>query len=185
MIKRSKKQLDELDAFAQSGTENALMMVLWKVRHQYPEMAVPITADDLQAFQKSMEYTKAKPAVVVFRRQAQQAKAGAPATGRRNAVPGMPAMPAGREVMVMMVEKGSAIVDPGEGIMLSPGNNIRPVESDTRDHEKATAARQAKQVRSRASQLAAELMSDMATGTYSNSRIQEAAQALSLLGRLE
>lgn len=178
------KQTDALDAFKESGTESALMMVLWKVRHVFPEMAVPITEADLDAFRQSIEFTKQKPAVVVYRRPAQEARQGMPATGRRNAVPPMMAMPAGREVTVMIVEAGTEIVDPASGIMLSPGNTIRAVESDERDHEMSTMARQAKQAKTRASQLASELLSNMASGTYSNAMIEEAAQMLSLFSRV-
>lgn len=177
MAKRSKKQMDELDAFAQSGAENALMMVLWKVRHQYPEMAIPITADDLQAFQKSVEFTKQRPAIAIYRRPAQEARPGIPAAGKRKPIPAFPAQAAGKSVVVMVVEHGTDIMD-ASGVMLSPGNTIRPVESDEREHEKAQKQRVVKAARERAVQLAAELSRDASLGMYSDARIREAAQAL-------
>lgn len=175
MAKR--KQLDELDAFAQSGAENALMMVLWKVRHQYPEMAVPITVDDLQAFQKSVEFTKQKPVIAIYRRPAQEARAGLPAVGKRKAIPSAPAQAAGKAVMVMVVEAGTGITD-ASGLSLSPGNTIRPVESDEREHERARKLRDVKAVKDNARRLASDLIGDASRGMYSDARIQEAAQAL-------
>lgn len=180
MAKRAKKQLDELDTFAQAGPEKALMLVLWKVRHHYPEMAVPITADDLHEFQKSVEFTKQKPSVVVYRRPAQEARAGIPAQGKRKAIPSAPAQPAGRTAVVMVVEENTAMVDAG-GVMLSPGNTIRPVESDPKAHDIATKQRQVKAAREKAVQIANELTRDASVGMYSDSKISEAAQALVML----
>ena len=178
MAKKAKKQLDELDLFVKSGAEEALALVLWKVRHHYPELAVPITADDLKAFYASVEFTKQSPKVVVYRRPAVEAKAGIPAEGRRRAIPPTPAQAAGKTVMVMLVEEGTEMKDPSTGIILSPGNTIRPVESDEKDHDRAKKLRELKAIKEKAKQLAADISRDASAGMYSDSKIHEAAQAL-------
>lgn len=182
MAKRSKKQeqTDELDTFTQAGPERALMLVLWKLRHHYPEMAVPITAEDIRQFEESVKYTKQTPKVVVFRRPAQSARAAVPASGKRRAVAATMSQPAGNLAVVMVVEANTEVKDEND-VVLSPGDAIRPVESNEKEHSKATKLRQIKAIKEKAPQLASDLMRDASAGMYSDSKIQEAAQALVVL----
>lgn len=177
----AKKQLDELDQFVKAGPEKALAMVLWKIRRHYPELAVPITADDIKAFYASMEFTKQLPKVVVFRRPAVKGSPSIPAEGKRRAIPPTPAQPAGKTAVVMLVEEGTEMKDPDTRSILSPGNTIRPVESDEKDHDRAKKLRELKSIKEKAKQLAADISRDASAGMYSDSRIHEAAQALVLL----
>lgn len=181
MAKRKNPERDVLDDFRVSNHERALALVLWKIRHQYPELAVPITAEDIRAFVASTEFTKQVPKVVMYRRPGIIAKPGIPAAGRRRAVPPTPGQPAGTAVMVMLVEDGTEVRDPDTGSIWSPGDAIRPVESDEKDHGKATRQRTLKAIKEEARQLASDLIRDAASGMYSDSKIQEAAQALVML----
>lgn len=183
---RAKKPVksDALDTFISQGLERALMLVLWKVRHQYPEMAIPITAADIEAFDASCRFTKQEPCIRVFRRPAIPASPGQPAVGKRRETPPSAAKPAGKVATVLLVAKDTEAVDPGTHIMFSPGDAIRPVESDDKDHDTASLLRDIRRLKETGPQLAREVMADAATGTFSSAKVQEICQAVVTMAKV-
>lgn len=181
---KKSKPTDALDTFVSQGAERALMLVLWKVRHHYPEMAIPITTADIEAFDASCRFTKQEPCIRVFRRPAIPASPGQPAVGKRREVPASSAKPAGKVATILLVAKDTEIVDPVTHIMSSPGDAIRPVESDEKDHEHAAMLRDVRRIKETAPQLAREVMTDASTGTFSSAKVQELCQAVVTMAKV-
>lgn len=52
----------------ETNYESALALLLWKIRHSYPDMVVEVTADEKRQFEASLAYTKQEPHVKVVER---------------------------------------------------------------------------------------------------------------------
>lgn len=58
----------ELEKFAQASAGEHIALVLWKFRHQIPDLAVTVNEADLKGFSDCIEYLKVKPEVKVVLR---------------------------------------------------------------------------------------------------------------------
>lgn len=57
-----------LEKFAQAKSEEHIALILWKFRHQIPDLAVTINEADLKGYQDCLDYLKVKPEVKVVSR---------------------------------------------------------------------------------------------------------------------
>lgn len=168
--KTKPKQIDALDAFAASEPMRVLQLVLWKARHQNPEMTVLITAEDLSAFDQCMTYQKVIPGILVDRPDGRPAMPAIPAVGTRRAVPATLGEPPRPFVIVSLVERGTR-------------NAVKPVENNEQDYQRGELAREAQVAKRNVPMLAAELRRTAVSGDFSSATLEDAARTLELLGR--
>jgi hypothetical protein len=161
---------DALDALALGPVKDVLALMLWKNRHNEPDMAVKLTEHDLRGFHACTEYLRVVPEVRIVRPQGLPGHGGIPATRTRSAIPPQEPTPPKPYVVVTLVEKGTE-------------NAIRPVENNETDHAAAAEAREFRHARDIALQIAGQLQRDVATGNYSSSTIDEAVKCLVALAR--
>jgi hypothetical protein len=170
---RPKKQLDPLDqlaADANADPKKIIALMLWKDRHRNPDMAVQIKPEDVQGFTDCVNYLEVEAEVVIVRPQGHPGTPGAPAVGKRRAIPARPAEGPRSWVAVNLVRKGTA-------------DCIKPIENNEEDAKRSDQAEEFRRFRDRASGLARDLLNGIASGSYSTSVMQEAAQALNALAR--
>src|SRR5688572_23121386 len=126
--KPAPKQVDQLDAFealANKDPRQALALVLWKLRHQRPEMAVQITREDLQGLKDCTQYLNVQPDVRIFRRPGVPARPAVPPTAANpKGSPGFQGAPAAEFVTIVMVSKGTE-------------DTFRPIENNEEDAQAA------------------------------------------------
>lgn len=161
---------DRLDVFAASGPEKALQLVLWKGRHQNPEMTILITAEDVAAFDQCVAYLRVKPAIMIYRPEGREAQDAIPASGNRRAVPARPAEPPRSYVIVGLVAAGTR-------------DGIKPVENNEQDFQKGEIARQVQVTKRNIPDYVMALRRAAASGEFSTATLEEAARALELWGR--
>lgn len=158
---------DPLDAFAQSGVEEALKLLFWKARFQNPEFSVTVTPEDIKAFRDCIDYLEVKPQIRIVRPQGVPAQPMIPAHGNRRATPGREAIPPRNYVVVQMVDQD--------------GNAFVPIENNQADFERQEQAKRARRIKETAGELAAQLSRDLASATISNATIEETIVALKTL----
>lgn len=147
-----KNQPATAEELAAAGAEKVLAAMLWKYRHiAGGTLVCQITEDDLEQLNASLTYTKQKPAVAIIAR--------------------------GPTVIVSMVEAGTVLKDK-DGKVTSAGNEIRPCESDTAQQAIAEASRERKRNAQAARELSGRLLGALASGTYSEAELREAANLL-------
>lgn len=161
---------DALDALALGPAKDVIALMLWKNRHNEPELNVQLTERDLSGFRACCEYLHVTPEVRIVRPQGMPGHGGIPATRTRSAIPPQEPTPPKPYVVVALVEKGTE-------------NRIVPVESDPKDWEAAQEAKNFANARDRALQLAGELQRAAATGDFSSSILNDAASCLAALAR--
>lgn len=144
-----------LQAALDAGPARWLELVLWHFRHRNQDLAVVITAKDLEGLEASLDYTKQKAEVSAHLK------------------PG--------RLFVSMVEAGTRIVDPATQEVTSAGNAIRPCENNPQDQALAEKARALDATRQRARELSRELLQAEAQGVFSQETVREAARALTTL----
>lgn len=164
------KAKDALDQFASAGAERALQLVLWKGRHQNPEMTVLVSEADLRAFDECMHYQKVTPEILLYRPEGRPAQAAIPAAGNRRAVPGRSAEPPRPYVIVGLVERGTH-------------DAVKPVENNAEDYGRGELARQVQVVKRNLTVWASELRRAAVAGDFSSSTLEEVARALELWAR--
>jgi len=162
--------VDVLDAFAAADPNRVLQLLLWKARHQNPEMTVLIREEDLSAFDQCMAYQKVTPAAMVYRPEGRPATPGIPAVGTRRAVPASPAEPSRPFVIVSLVAQGTKHV-------------VKPIENNEQDFQAGELARTIQVAKRNIPTLAAELRRTAASGDFSTATLEDAARTLELLGR--
>lgn len=160
---------DPLDALARDSFR-VIQLMLWKARHQNPDMYVQITREDLQGFEDCVRYLKVEPDVMITHPAGLPAQAAIPATANRRPVPAREATPPKPYVMVALVEKGTQ-------------NAIRPVENNEADFDTAREAQATRRAADRAPELAGLIIRQAQSGEFSLSDIQDAADALMTLAR--
>jgi hypothetical protein len=173
MAKPKAKTPDPLDAFVantKTYPDWIPAMLLWKARHQNPEMAVLVTPEDLRAYSESMDYQKIKPEILVYRPEGRPATAAIPAAGNRRAVPARPAEPPRPFVIIGLVERGTR-------------NAVKPIENNEQDYERGELVRQIQVARRNIPDLAASLRRTAATGDFTTATLEDAARTLELFGR--
>lgn len=166
----AKQSNDVLDALAAADPKEIIALILWKARHQNPEMSLQITEKDINGYRACVKYLEVTPEVRIARPQGRPAQEYIPARGRFKEVQARPAEPARPFVFVGLVEEGTE-------------NCIRPVENNEEDYGIAQKAEALRAARDKGPQLANQLISDMNNGTFSSATIQEAAQILITLAK--
>lgn len=161
---------DALDALALGPAKDVIALMLWKNRHNEPELNVQITERDLAGFKACVEYLHVTPEVRIVRPQGMPGHDAIPATRTRSAIPAADPTPPKPYVTICLVERGTE-------------NAIRPVENNEQDWAAAEEAKNFNRARDRALQLAGELQRAAATGDYSSSVLNDAAQCLAALAR--
>lgn len=161
---------DALDALAIGPLKDVIALMLWKNRHNQPELYVQLTERDLSGFKACVDYLHVVPEVRIVRPQGLPGHDGVQATKTRSAIPPQGPTPPKPYVIVALVERGTE-------------NAIRPVENNEEDWQAAEEAKNFNRARDRALQLAGELQQVAATGNFSSSVIQDAAQCLVALAR--
>lgn len=162
------RKKDDLDHLAEGDPKDVISLMLWKVRHQFPDLAMQITPKDLEGFNACVTYLKVKPELNIVRPQGRPAQEGIPAVGQRRAVPAYDAEPPRPFVVVRLVEKGTE-------------NMIRPVENNEEDNAKRIAAEKLVNYRSQAPALAQALENAARSGDFAAHDLREAAAALRVL----
>lgn len=161
---------DALDALAIGPLKDVIALMLWKNRHNEPELSVQLTERDLSGFRACVEYLHVTPEVRIVRPQGLPGHGGIPATRTRSAIPPADPTPSKPYVVVALVEKGT-------------DNRIVPVENNEEDWQAAEEAKNFNRARDIALRLAGELQQAAATGNYSSSSLDEAAKCLVALAR--
>lgn len=161
---------DALDALALGPAKDVIALMLWKNRHNQPELYVQLTERDISGFKACVDYLHVVPEVRIVRPQGLPGHDGVQATRIRSAIPPQGPTPPKPYVIVALVERGTE-------------NAIRPVENNEEDWQAAEEAKNFNRARDRALQLAGELQQVAATGNFSSSVIQDAAQCLVALAR--
>lgn len=161
---------DPLNRFVEADPKRILQLVLWKVRHENPEMTVLVSAEDLKGYDECMSYQRISPDVMVYRPEGRPAHPGAPAVGNRRAVPATPAEPPRPYVIVAIVERGTK-------------NVVKPIENNEPDFEKGEIARQIQVAKRNIPTWSTELRRAAASGDFSSGTLEEIARALDLWSR--
>lgn len=161
---------DPLDLLAEGDPKNVMALMLWKVRHRYPQLSMEITKKDIEQFKASCDYMGVKVGVAIIHPQGREATPGRKAEGDRPAVPPRPAEPPRPWVFVGVVEKD----EHGELTM----NSVTPIESDEegavhRDHQ-----RRVQTMKDRAGLYAQGLLQMANSNSISTSEMTQAAQLL-------
>ena len=165
-------QTDPLDSFeklANHDPRNALMLVLWKLRHDNPDFTHQITERDLEGFTKCVDYLEVTPQIKIHRPRGLPAQDPVPAHGNRKAVPGRSAGPDKPFVVVQMID--------------TEGNAIVPIEDNEDDQRLGKQRQEVSRAREKATLLADQLLQDIRQNTIANSMVQEAAGLLKTLAR--
>lgn len=158
-----------LDAFAKQGPQQGMMMLFWKMRHANPEMSVQVSEQDISEFRACVEYLNVQPQVRIYRPQGRPAHPGSPKTARNEAIPPRPAEPPRNFVVIQLVDK--------------EGNAFKPIESTEGGASDRDAANEERRNRSRAPQIADQILADAVSGLSSLATIQEAARLLKALSQ--
>lgn len=166
----AKPKKDALDKLAEADPREIIALILWKDRHRNPDMAVQITEKDLAGFRACVDYLEVEPEVSIIRPQGRPAQVAIPAAGKRRGTPARPAEPPRPFVAVNLVAKGTM-------------NAIKPIENNEEDAKIRDQTDALRRYRDKANELASVLLRDVASGQFSTSTIQEAAQALVAMAR--
>src|SRR5258708_10680054 len=141
---------DPLDALVAGPLKDVIALMLWKNRHNEPELNVQLTERDLSAFKACVEYLHVTPEVRIVRPQGMPGHEAIPATRTRSAIPAAEPTPPKPYVTICLVERGTE-------------NAIRPVENNEQDWQAAAEAKNFNRARDRALQFAADLQQAPAT----------------------
>lgn len=161
---------DALDALVAGPLKDVIALMLWKNRHNEPELSVQLTERDMAGFRACVEYLHVTPEVRIVRPQGLPGHDVIPATRTRSAIPAAEPTPPKPYVIISLVERGTE-------------NAIRPVENNEADWQAAEEAKNFNRARDVALRLAGELQTAAATGNYSSSSLDEAAKCLVALAR--
>lgn len=160
--------LDALDQLEKSDAHTVIALLLWKDRHRNPDLSTQISQEDIDGFDACVKYLDVKPQVQIVRPR------GRPAT---------PALPASR--VHPQGYPAQAAEPPRNFVFVGVGyfeknifNSIKPIENNEEGAQKRDLAARSRVIRERGPQLARELMSNAAAGTFSSAQVEEAAQML-------
>ena len=153
---------------AQANPAVALQLLLWKQRHQNPDMSVTITEADVQAFQACVDYLEVEPVIKMFQPGGLPERPGFTKKDGTQ-MPARPAVPPREECVVQLTDKN--------------GNAITPIEQSTEEQAKSRQARAVQDARAKAPGLVADLNQMLARGETSTALFQEATSALLTLAR--
>lgn len=173
MAKVKAKPKDALDAFAELANANpkrAIQLLLWKRRHENPDMTEVISQKDIDGFDASCAFLEVVPDVMIVRPQGRPPQPAVPAVGKRRAVPATGGEPPRPFVVVGLVKKGTA-------------DQLKPIENNEEDAQLRDDATRLRRVKETASGLASQLLSDLGRKEFSEATVREAAGALTILAR--
>lgn len=162
--------LDLLDQFTKWDPKNAIAILLWKMRHQLPDLTLQVTEQDITSFQACVEYLGIEPTVKIYRPMGRPASPEIPAVpgtaGRpgRSAIPARPADPPRPFVLVQLLDQ--------------EGNQFKPIENNEEAAREAERAAQVKRAKEQGVMIANRVLADVGAGVFSNETMKEAAQAL-------
>lgn len=139
------EQQDPL-AIVVGNPNRALQVLLWKIRHRYPDLAVTITAEEIAALDACTDYLEVTP----------EAKVSRPHIGQA----GQPMTPA-PYVVIAMVQAGTQ-------------NAVRAIENNQADRDRQIRAEQVRAIAAAARQKTAMLRNGLRAGTFSESEIDDA-----------
>lgn len=166
--------LDALDKLEKADAHTVIALMLWKDRHRNPDLSIQITEQDITEFEASVTYLDVKPEVQITRPRGRPAIAALPPS--RVHPQGYPAQPAEPPRPFVFVGVGYF----EKGIF----NSIKPIESAEEGAQKRDLAARSRTIRERGPQLARELISHAAAGTFSSAMAEEAAHMLSDAAKL-
>lgn len=165
------KKKDALDLLADGDPKGVMALMLWKMRHHYPQMSMEITQKDLDQFKRSCEYMGVQVEVAIVRPQGREATPGRKAQGELPAVPPRPAEPPRPWVFVGVVEKETM-------------NTVTPIESDEEGAAMRDAGLRLQKMKDRAPMIAQGLIQMANSNSISTSEIGTAAQLLNDFARM-
>lgn len=173
--KAAAKPADELDLFVKACADDpsqAVIALLWKFRHQLPDLAAQIDRKDLGGLKACADYLEVKPTLRIFRREDVPARAAQPPSAEYpKGLPGFAGAPASEHVTILVTDGGKN------------HDGFRPIENNEEDAqaaERAAALRQAKQL---APGLAQQVASQAAGGEFSKELVIEVCSYASMLAR--
>lgn len=170
MAKPKKDALDRFAEEANADPKKVIALMFWRERHRNPEMACQITEADIKGFTDCVNYLEVEPEVSIVRPGGRPAQPAIPAAGNRRGVPARPEEPARPFVSVNLVAKGTM-------------NAIKPIENSEEGAKLRDASDTLRRARERAGDVAGQLLRDVASGQFSTSTMQDAAQMLVTLAR--
>lgn len=165
-----KDMLDEFAELANKDPKQALALVLWKMRHENPEMSVLITEKDLTGLRDCATYLDVVPDVRIFRRPAIPAHDAVPAAPGRVAINAFPGAPAAAFVTVAMVAKGTE-------------DTFKPIENNEEDAVKGENAAELRRLKAELPGLATLVNNQAAGGTFSAEQVMEVCRGAVLLAQ--
>lgn len=166
---------DRLDLLEQAQDPlEIIALMLWKDRHRNPDLCVHITRDDVAEFEKCTAFLQITAGVKIERPRGAPARAALPPS--RVHPQGLPAQPA--ETPREFVFVGVGYVE--KGIF----NSIKPIESTEDGAERRDSFNRLRHIRERGPQLAQQLLSHAAAGTFSSAMVEEAAHMLNDVAKL-
>lgn len=158
-----KTPADELDAFVERANKDprqALAIMLWKLRHERPEMSIKVDRRDLAGLHDCTAYLNVQPDVRIFRRPGIEPRAAIPADGNQKGVPGFPGAPAAEFATIVMVAKGTE-------------DTFKPIENNEEDAQAADRQEHLRQARENTAGLAQRVAGSAAAGEFSQALILE------------
>lgn len=164
---------DTLDQFAEAANadpKKAIQLLLWKARHENPDMVAMITEQDVAGFEASCAYLEVAPDVQIVRPKGMPPRDAVPAEGKRRAVPAFSGEAPRPFVVVSLVKKGTK-------------DQIKPIESTEDGAQRRDESAALRKMRDGAPALAGALLADLAANQFSSATIREAAAALQVLAR--
>jgi hypothetical protein len=151
-----------LDALVTADPKQIIALMLWKNRHNNPEMVIQINEADIKGLTDCTTYQGIEPDVRIFRRGALPPHDAIPGTPGRAGVNAFPGMPAADFVTVAMVAKGTE-------------DTFRAVENNEQDLAIGEKLRNRARLLANALPIANRVRNSAAAGDFSSSDIVELA----------
>lgn len=151
-----------LDALANADPKQIIALMLWKNRHNNPDMVVQINEADIKGLTDCTAYQGIEPDVRIFRRAATPPHDAIPGSQGRAGVNAFPGMPAADFVTVAMVAKGTE-------------DTFRAVENNEQDAAIGDKIRNHARLVANAVPIANRVRNSAAVGDFSQNDIMELA----------
>lgn len=157
-----------VDACKQDPTEAAIA-ILWKLRHQFPELAIQIGRKDLKGLNDCAGYLEVVPTLHIHRREAVPARAAQPPSAEYpKGVPGFAGAPASEYVTIGVVAHGTT-------------DSFKPIENNEEDAQAGENAAALRTAIEQTPGLAQMVSNNAAQGIFSEELVMElAANAMAL-----
>ena len=156
---------DILDTIAQADARKIIALMLWKNRHENPDLAVKINEADIKGLTDCTTYLGIEPDVRIFRRPAMPSHDAVPGRPGQAGVMAFAGLPAADFVTVCLVAKGTE-------------DTFRPVENNEKDFAIAEKIRNRQRLLASAVPLANRVKNGAAVGDFSQNDIMELADVV-------